>query len=220
MPTRVRSWAHLSRSIKGVPKLVHETFAMLRHPRATSASLLLALSLTLPLGCNDSDDDDGGDDVSDAAYCDEVEGWDPSSIDFEDQVLELVNQRRSEGAVCGTTTFDPAGPLVMDPALRCAARKHSLDMATRNFFDHNTPEGLTPWDRTMMAEYDANAIGENIAAGQPTPEDVMTAWMGSTGHCMNIMNPAATELGVGYVVAGPEAMYSVYWTQVFGQREQ
>ena len=40
-------------------------------------------------------------------------------------------------------------------------------------------------------------IGENIAAGQTSPERVMTAWMNSEGHRANILNASFTRLGVG-----------------------
>lgn len=178
--------------------------------------LVLVAIAVCSLAC--SDDGGGGPEVNeDAAWCDEVADWDDAWTTFEDQVVVLVNQRRAEGAVCGGETFGPAGGVVMDPALRCAARRHSLDMADRNYFSHDTPEGVSPWDRADMAEYDANAIGENIAAGHGTPEAVVQGWMDSSGHCSNIMNPNANEIGVGYLTADA-ADFGSYWTQVFGRR--
>jgi uncharacterized protein YkwD len=44
---------------------------------------------------------------------------------------------------------------------------------------------------------------------------VVTGWLGSDGHCANIMNPAFVDLGVGYFNA-PGSMYTHYWTQSFG----
>ena len=84
-------------------------------------------------------------DVPEIDYCDAVADWDAPWMSLEEQVLDLVNQRRVAGADCGDAgTFDPAGPLAMNPALRCAARNHSMDMATRDYFAHDTPEGLGP----------------------------------------------------------------------------
>ena len=75
--------------------------------------------------------------MSENAYGDAVADWDDTWMAFEEEVLDLVNQRRAAGADCGETgTFDPAGPLTMNPALRCAARNHSMDMGTRNYFAH------------------------------------------------------------------------------------
>lgn len=54
--------------------------------------------------------------------------------------------------------------------------------------------------------------GENIAAGQRTPKDVVTAWMNSDGHRKNILSSSFTEIGVGYAKGGA---YGHYWTQMF-----
>jgi uncharacterized protein YkwD len=103
----------------------------------------------------------------------------------------------------------------MNPALRCAGRKHDSDMITNNFFSH-TGTGRrrrgTASPARVMARY-TNA-GENIAAGQTTPAAVVAGWMASTGHCQNIMNAAFEEIGVG--AAG--GAYGHYWTQRFGAK--
>jgi uncharacterized protein YkwD len=143
----------------------------------------------------------------------------PSSPEaaLEERILAIVNQRRAMGANCGGTNYGPAGPLTMNEQLRTAARAHSLDMGTRNYFNHNTPEGRTPFQRTAAAGYSGSPQGENIAAGNATAEATMTQWMNSPGHCTNIMNPQYRVLGVGYArVAG--SRYTHYWTQNFGGR--
>ncbi len=156
-------------------------------------------------------------DVPDNAYCAPVGGWDPAWAQLELDVLELVNQVRAQGADChGKGMFGPAGPLTMDPALRCAARKHSADMAARNFFDHTNPDGETPWDRMAKAGYgNYSNAGENIAAGSADAQGTMNQWLGSDGHCANIMNPAFQHIGVGYSTGG---QYGHLWTQVFGAK--
>lgn len=143
--------------------------------------------------------------------------WPAEWIAFEDRVLVLVNQRRAQGATCGSDSFAPAGPLVMDAALREAARCHSLDMAERGYFDHETPEGRTPWDRIADAGYTGSPTGENIAVGYVDADEVVTGWMDSPGHCSNIMNPGSNEHGLGFAfVTGTE--WTQYWTQTFGAR--
>jgi uncharacterized protein YkwD len=150
-------------------------------------------------------------DVPDNAYCEPVSNWDAAWIAFENEVLELVNERRAAGADCGSTgTFDPAGPLTMDSALRCAARNHSMDMATEDYFDHYTPEGIGPGDRLDEAGYTGSMWGENIAWGYLSPEAVVSGWMSSPGHCSNIMQARFTEIGVGYYAGS-------LWTQTFGR---
>lgn len=149
-------------------------------------------------------------DVPGNAYCAAVVDWDAGWSAFEEDVLRLVNARRAEGAVCGGQgRFDPAGPLAMNAALRCAARVHAADMGARQYFDHVNPEGENPGDRLARAGYAASTWGENIALGYPSPEAVVAGWMASDGHCANIMRAAFSEIGVGYGAGN-------LWTQVFG----
>lgn len=58
-----------------------------------------------------------------------------------------------------------------------------------------------------------DAMAENIAAGQPTPEAVMSAWMNSAGHKANILRRGISRIGVGLATGGP---YGIYWVQNFG----
>ena len=170
-------------------------------------------------GGDDSGGDDSGepppppsDEVPDNAYCADVADWEWTQL--ENEILEIVNQRRAEGANCGSAgSFGPAGPLTMEPALRCAARVHSKDMVDRAFFDHTNPSGESPFQRMNMAGYQYSTAGENIAAGNSTAAATMQQWMDSDGHCGNIMNPSFTELGVGYY---PGGQYGHVWTQAFG----
>lgn len=127
------------------------------------------------------------------------------------EVLKLVNERRGLGANCGTAgSFDEAGPLVSNAVLTDIAQAHSEDMSQRNFFDHVNPDGDGPGERIEASTYEWSTWGENIASGYRTPQEVVDGWMSSDGHCANIMNPAFTEIGVGYEPNGS------YWTQVFG----
>jgi uncharacterized protein YkwD len=179
------------------------------------------LPLALVLACNGGSVGNGetgtgggsaGDGTEYNQHCEAQADWDLQWETFEGEVLELANDYRSQGANCGGDEYPPAGPMVADNQLRCAARLHSQDMAVRSFFDHTNPDGESPWDRVDKTDYTGFASGENIAAGQPTPAEVMDAWMNSPGHCANIMNADNNELGVGFYGEGN------YWTQVMGQR--
>ena len=152
------------------------------------------------------------DELPDNAYCAAVSTWTQGSVEFEAEVLRLVNINRAAGADCGSTgSFDPAPGLVENAALRCAARNHSLDMATRNFFGHTNLDGDGPRERMDSAGYDGFAWGENIAFGQTSPAQVVDGWMHSSGHCANIMSPLFTEIGIGHHPTNQ-------WTQAFGAR--
>lgn len=143
--------------------------------------------------------------------CDAVADWPAQWIAIERQVLDLVNQQRSQGADCGSEgVFGPAEPLEQNALLDCVARAHSLDMFERDYFDHTNPDGEQPWDRMAEAGYRYAQAGENIAAGSSTADGVMEQWMGSDGHCANIMNPGFVHIGIGF--HGDSRL----WTQVFG----
>ncbi|MBA3546235.1 MAG: CAP domain-containing protein [Nannocystis sp.] len=156
-------------------------------------------------------------DVPDNGYCVGVGNWDPAWAQLELDVLALVNEVRAQGVDCHSKgVFAATGPLKMDPALRCAARKHSADMAARDFFNHTNPDGESPWDRMGKAGYGGYSnAGENIAAGSPGAQGTMDQWLGSDGHCANIMSPGFQDIGVGYSTGG---QYGHLWTQVFGAK--
>jgi uncharacterized protein YkwD len=122
------------------------------------------------------------------------------------QVVTLTNAERAKAG---------CGPLAVNATLTAVAQAHSQDMATKNYFDHNSQDGRTPFDRMTAAGYRYSTAAENIAAGQRTPQDVMTAWMNSAGHRANILNCALKQIGVGYAT-GSSSQYGVYWTQDFG----
>lgn len=155
----------------------------------------------------------GGVVVPEAPYCEPTEDWDPAWAELEQEILEIVNQVRAEGATCGGQSMPPVGPLMMDPELQCAARMHSLDMAERDFFDHDNPDGDGPNDRMRAAGYMGRGWGENIAGGSRTAEGTMDQWMNSAGHCRNIMSGDYTLIGVGYYPGGE---FGHLWTQTFG----
>lgn len=155
----------------------------------------------------------GSGEVPDEPYCAPTETWNPDYAALEAEIVVIVNRYRAEGANCGGEEMPPAGPLTMDPNLQCAARIHTLDMAERNFFDHDNPDGDGPDDRMEAAGYDGRGWGENIAAGNSTAEETMEQWMDSPGHCRNIMNDGYTLIGVGYYPGGE---YDHLWTQTFG----
>ena len=121
---------------------------------------------------------------------------------YEAEVVALTNDQR-------TAHGCPA--LRDDPRLRAAALAHSVDMRVRDYFAHDTPDGVTPWTRIEAQGY-PDPSAENIAMGQPTPQAVVEAWMNSAGHRANILNCSSKAIGVG-VQFGPNGPW---WTQDFG----
>ena len=125
-------------------------------------------------------------------------------------MLKLVNDKRATGCNCGITAMPPVPSLTWNNLLAAAASAHSKDMATNNFFAHESSTGKTTADRLNLVGYKSVAFAENIASGQIDEQVVMDAWLASEGHCKNIMNVNVKEIGV--------AREGKYWTQVFGAR--
>lgn len=122
------------------------------------------------------------------------------------EVIALTNEAR---AVSGLR------PLAPQPQLAQAAAGHSADMAARDFFAHENPDGQQVSDRVLAVGYAYRKVAENVAAGQRTPAEVVAGWLDSPGHRRNILDPELTEIGVGRALGGS---YLIYWTQVFGTR--
>jgi uncharacterized protein YkwD len=179
--------------------------------RFTGVTLLATVSSAPAPDAGVADAAPGGLDCRDPAT------WPAEWTAYEDEVLARINQQRAAGATCGATVRPPVGPLVMNAELREAVRCHSLDMGTRGYFSHVTPEGVDPWQRIAQAGYTASPTGENIAAGYATPAAAVQGWVSSEGHCNNLMNGNSNESGIGFASV-PGSPYRVYWTQALGRR--
>jgi len=125
-------------------------------------------------------------------------------------VLDLVNDLRVD---------DGLAPLVMDLRLALAAQGHSEDMTRNDFMSHTGSDGSSAGERITAAGYPWTSWSENVAAGQPTPEAVVSAWMNSPGHRANILRAASEHVGIGYDHAG-DTTYGHYWTMNFGASDQ
>lgn len=136
------------------------------------------------------------------------------AAEFEADVLARVNEARTTARWCGHVQLGPSPALAVDDRLALAARAYAQRMGTEGFFAHVSPDGDSPSDRAAAAGYDG-PVGENIAAGQATPAEVVRGWLGSPGHCANIMDPDYTVIGVGFAQV-PDSDYRTYWTQMFG----
>jgi hypothetical protein len=117
-------------------------------------------------------------------------------------VLALVNQHRAANGL---------GPVCLDAQLTEAARAHSQDMQTNNYFDHTALNGSKPWDRIQATGYRGTYFSENIAFGYRSAAEVFEGWRTSPGHNANMLSPSATEMGIARV--------GDYWTQVFSNGE-
>lgn len=155
--------------------------------------------------------------------CEHLGAWEMEVIEKENEVLELVNELRSERQTCPATGTEHSAsePLEMNEELRCAARLHSLDMVENDFFAHYNPDGQGPAERAQQAGYESNQVSENIAAGNSDAEATVNQWFNSDeDHCRNMLNPSHEVMGVGMVEVdssdGPTECVDFCWTQKFG----
>jgi uncharacterized protein YkwD len=129
------------------------------------------------------------------------------------QALQLVNEVRVRGARCGERSFGPAPPVRLSDALSGVALGHASDMAMHNYFEHEDLTGHSPADRVRAAGYHEKLVGENIAYGPMSTEEVVKGWLDSPGHCENIMDPRFAEMGIAFA-AGQASKRGLYWVQV------
>jgi uncharacterized protein YkwD len=131
------------------------------------------------------------------------------------RMLALVNGARAQARRCGDEAFAAVAPVRWNDALEQAASAHADDMASHNYFSHTGRDGASPAQRVERAGYLYRMTGENIAAGQMTPEQAVAGWIKSPGHCANLMNRSYSEMAVAYAVNARSSM-GVYWVQQFG----
>jgi uncharacterized protein YkwD len=121
-------------------------------------------------------------------------------------VVCLINQqRRSHGLP----------HLHANGKLNRSAQHWTRTMVTRKIFTH----GTRFWTRISAVGFNWSTVGENIAVGYTTPFQVVKAWMASTDHCQNILQPAFSQVGTGVLNQGISGWGgSATWTQDFGLR--
>lgn len=107
----------------------------------------------------------------------------------EAKVVELVNAERAKAGL---------KPLVSNWELARVAKIKAQDMTDKNYFSHTSPTYGDPFTMIKNFGIKYTAAGENIAQGQKTPQEVMNAWMNSSGHKANIMSSTYNQIGVGY----------------------
>lgn len=137
------------------------------------------------------------DEPSDADGTGSDEAVDEQVRAYEMAIHERVNEVRREHDVA---------PLSFDEEIAAVARAYSRDMAERDYFSHESPEGEGPGDRmeAFLPEH-CRRIGENLAKVGRRPGDdreavverVVSGWMNSPGHRRNVLRESFDEQGIG-----------------------
>ena len=120
---------------------------------------------------------------------------------FIKEVVDLVNAERVKEGLA---------PLTISLDVQAAAMVRAKEC--EQLFSHTRPNGSSFATALKEQGVSYRSAGENIAWGQRSPEEVMKAWMNSSGHRANIMNPNFTTIGVGYY---ENANGTDYWCQLF-----
>ena len=123
-----------------------------------------------------------------------------SQNSYASEILRLVNNERTSKGLKALT---------LDYRISSAADIRAREIVS--VFSHTRPDGRSCFTVLPDNGISYGGAGENIAYGQDSASEVMTAWMNSEGHRANILNSAFTKLGVGIYSSGG----TMYWVQLF-----
>jgi Cysteine-rich secretory protein family len=138
--------------------------------------------------------------AQDAGYSPDGEEW---------AFIDLLNAYRGELGLA---------PVTLNSELGAAAKYHSVDMATNNYFSHYSLDGIDAGANIQNFGYTGFPYAENIAAGMETAQEVLTGWQNSPEHNATMTNPQYTEVGIGRAY-NEGTQYGWYWTATYGGGE-
>lgn len=204
------SWSQISGTVVSLSGASSQEVSFTAPDEATTIRLRLRVT-----------DDDGASDTDDVSIT--VRAPTPSTTTGGtlQSMLDDLNEARGQAQDCdgdGTNEKPAQPPLAWSASLADIATQHSMDMAARGYFAHDTEGGPTMSQR-VWPYWDGNRIGENIAASSHDRTDayIVGLWIDSPGHCRLIMDPNFTHAGIG-VGRDPENGYDFhhFWTLDFG----
>ena len=122
-------------------------------------------------------------------------------------LVDLTNQDRAQNQIDGLT---------INPLLTEAAQAKANDMATKGYFAHTSPQGLTSWYWFQQAGYSFSYAGENLAVDFTDSDTVNQAWMNSPEHRANILNSHFTDIGIAEAQGVYEGQETTFIVEMFG----
>jgi len=147
------------------------------------------------------------------------------------EYLSVINNARAKEHECGSNKiFSATTPLKWSEKLYKASFEHTNDLVKSQTFAHDGSGTESDWtgyvlgkqsslqERVETYNYNWKYIGENIGAGTviDSAEKMVKGWLKSPNHCVNLMNPNYTEVGM-VMIKEEGSLYTHYWTQDFGQ---
>lgn len=126
------------------------------------------------------------------------------------RLIELTNGERQKKGL---------PQLLENEALNKAAELKAQNMFSENYWAHFAPSGKTPWDFILGSGYKFTFAGENLAKNFYSPDDVVIAWMASSTHKENLLNPKYQDIGIAVVEGLLNGQKTTLIVQMFGTTE-
>jgi uncharacterized protein YkwD len=125
----------------------------------------------------------------------------------EQTLITLTNQERTKHGLKSLT---------YNKKLQAAAEAKAYDMLNKDYFDHVSPDGVTPWKFIDKSGYAYTKAGENLAIDFQTVAGAVPAWMDSPTHRANILKAEYKETGIARVKGEYQGRQTVVVVQIFG----
>ena len=140
-------------------------------------------------------------------------GYFPKSDFFADitksAIVDLANTDRQQAGLA---------PLSENAVLDRAAQMKARDMMTKGYFEHTSPQGISPWYWFEQSGYDYRYAGENLAIGFVDSSEVNSAWLASPTHKANILNTNYRETGIAVLSGLFQGSPTTVVVQLFGSK--
>ncbi|ALT78657.1 hypothetical protein AT984_17130 [Paucibacter sp. KCTC 42545] len=133
-----------------------------------------------------------------------------------EQVLARVNAMRAQRQYCGPKPFAAVAPLSWDARLQASAQAYADELSLLDKLTHIDQRGQGLRERVLERGYVFRQVAENLAGGPQYLDEVMAGWLGSEGHCENLMEPRFQDIGMA-CVAGPGELER-YWVMHLGRK--
>lgn len=133
----------------------------------------------------------------------------PSAVPVSTQtaILNAINARRSAAGVAHLT---------VNSKLQSLAQAHAADMVARGYFSHTDPDGVTFQNRMTTGGYVSGVTAENIGVTSGATVQIVTSWMNSEGHRINMLNRQYVASGIGVASGTYNGAPAVFVVAIFG----
>lgn len=122
------------------------------------------------------------------------------------EIAILANQYRTNSGL---------SELIINDKLTISAQSKADHMATNGYFEHDAPDGTTPWFFFAQAGYSYSSAGENLALSNQSASKVVSDWYNSDGHRANMMSTVFTEVGYGIAFVNSFTYKGVEYPNVY-----